>query len=246
MMDPPTRPVSAPPALSLRQASKSFDGRVVLDRLTVEVAPGEVYALLGSNGAGKTTTLNLILGFIAPDSGQIEVAGRGVADDPVAARNAVAYLPETVMLYAELTAIENLRYFALLGDLRLDDAGARRALTQAGVPGEAQGRRTAGFSKGMRQKVGIAIALARRAALLLLDEPSSGLDPSAAEALGLTIRQAAGSGLAILMVTHDLLHARSTAGRIGMLAGGRLAFERDAAMLTPGELEAIYAEHART
>jgi ABC-2 type transport system ATP-binding protein len=232
-------------ALALQGVVKDYGDRRVLHGLDLNVAPGEVYALLGPNGAGKTTTLNLILGFLRADAGRIEVAGQPVDTDPLAARAAIAYLPETVMLYAELTAIENLRYFALLGDLRLDDAKARQALTAAGVPEEAQSRRTVGFSKGMRQKVGIAIALARRAALLLLDEPSSGLDPTAAEALSAALRKAATSGLAVLMVTHDLPHARSTADRVGMLAGGRLVFERATSVLVPGELEASYAEQER-
>lgn len=233
-------------ALALSGVVKDYGDRRVLHGLDLHVAPGEIYALLGPNGAGKTTTLNLILGFLQADAGRIEVAGRLVGDDPLAARAAVAYLPETVMLYPELTGIENLRYFALLGDLRLGDAAARRALSAAGVPEEAHGRRTAGFSKGMRQKVGIAVALARRAALLLLDEASSGLDPSAAEALGIATRQAAASGLAVLMVTHDLSHARTTADRVGMLAGGRLVFDQPTAGLDGGELERSYAEHART
>lgn len=232
-------------ALALERVVKDYGDRRVLHGLDLSVAPGEVYALLGPNGAGKTTTLNLILGFLQPDEGRIMVAGRSVDEDPLSARTAIAYLPETVMLYPELTAIENLRYFALLGDLRLDEAKARHALTEAGVPEEAHSRRTGGFSKGMRQKVGIAIALARQAALLLLDEPSSGLDPTAAEALSDAIRQAAQSGLAVLMVTHDLPHARTTADRVGMLAGGRLVFERATDTLDPGELEASYAGHAR-
>lgn len=233
-------------ALALDGVVKDYGDRRVLHGLDLNVQSGEVYALLGPNGAGKTTTLNLILGFLQPDQGRIAVAGCPIGDDPLSARAAIAYLPETVMLYPELTAVENLRYFALLGDLRLTKTEARHALTQAGVPEEAQSRRTVGFSKGMRQKVGIAIALARRAALLLLDEPSSGLDPTAAEALSVAIRQAAQSGLAVLMVTHDLPHARTTADRVGMLAGGRLVFERATDTLDPGELEASYAGHART
>lgn len=232
-------------ALALDGVVKDYGDRRVLHGLNLSAQPGEVYALLGPNGAGKTTTLNLILGFLQPDQGQIVVAGRPIGGNPLAARASIAYLPETVMLYPELTAIENLRYFALLGDLRLAEAEARHALSQAGVPEEAQDRRTVGFSKGMRQKVGIAIALARRATLLLLDEPSSGLDPTAAAALSVAIRQAAQSGLAVLMVTHDLPHARLTADRVGMLAGGRLVFERASDTLDPGELEVRYAEHAR-
>lgn len=229
-------------ALSVEGLVKTFGGRRVLDGLSLTLAPGEVYALLGPNGAGKTTTLNLILGFLEPDQGSISVAGRVVAGDPLAARAAIAYLPETVMLHPALSAAENLTYFALLGGHRLDRRDAERLLGQAGLPEEAHHRRASGFSKGMRQKVGVAIALAKEAKLLLLDEPTSGLDASAANDLSATIRIASDRGLAVLMTTHDLFRVKDVAHRLGILHQGRLVDERDARSLSAVELETLYLE----
>lgn len=229
-------------ALRLEAVSKTFATHHALDALTLQLAPGEVYALLGPNGAGKTTTLNLILGFLSPDRGTIEVAGMRVDRDPLAARGRIAYLPETVMLHPALSAVENLRYFALLGGRRLDAPAARALLSEAGLQDEAHERRASGFSKGMRQKVGLAIALAKNAQLLLLDEPTSGLDASAANDLSQGVRAASDRGIAVLMATHDLYRVKDVAHRLGILRAGRLHLERSTAALTPVEIEALYLE----
>lgn len=229
-------------ALALESLSLSFDGAKAVDGLNLTLQPGEVYALLGPNGAGKTTTLNMILGFLKPDSGSIEIDGVDAVRDPLTARRAVAYLPETVMLQPNLSAVENLRYFALLAGRKLDAATARSLLDEAGLQAEAHGRRADGFSKGMRQKVGVAIALAKNAKVLLLDEPTSGLDASAASDLSVLIRSASQRGLAVLMATHDLFRVKDVAHRLGILRAGRLMEERDAAALGPVELERLYLE----
>lgn len=229
-------------ALSLHEVRKDFGERSALVSLSLSVAPGEVYALLGPNGAGKTTTLNLILGFLRPDAGRIEVAGIDATRDPLEARAKIAYLPETVMLHPALSAIENLGYFAMLGGRRLDDAQARALLSEAGLQEEAHARRAAGFSKGMRQKVGLAIALAKNAQLLLLDEPTSGLDASAANDLSHGVRAAARRGIAVLMATHDLYRVKDVAQRLGILRGGQLLVERHTEELSAADIEALYLE----
>ena len=229
-------------ALRLHEVRKDFGARHALEALSLAIAPGEVYALLGPNGAGKTTTLNLILGFLTPEAGHIDVAGTRVDRDPLAARAKIAYLPETVMLHPTLNAIENLSYFALLGGRRLDDAQARALLSEAGLQDEAHSRRAAGFSKGMRQKVGLAIALAKNAQLLLLDEPTSGLDASAANDLSQGVRAAAKRGIAVLMATHDLYRVKDVAHRLGILRAGRLLVERHTDELSATEIEALYLE----
>jgi ABC-2 type transport system ATP-binding protein len=229
-------------ALRLEEVSISFNGGRAVDRLSLALEPCEVYALLGPNGAGKTTTLNMILGFLKPDSGRIHVDGIDAVADPLAARARTAYLPETVMLHPALTAVENLTYFALLAGRRIDPATARRLLGDAGLQEDAHQRRASGFSKGMRQKVGVAIALAKEARLLLLDEPTSGLDASAANDLSEVIRAASQRGLAILMATHDLFRVKDVAHRLGILRSGCLVDERDAATIGPIELEQLYLE----
>ncbi|MCI4591073.1 ABC transporter ATP-binding protein [Sphingobium sp. BYY-5] len=230
------------PILALDDVSIAFNGNQALDRLSLTITPGEVYALLGPNGAGKTTTLNLILGFLAPDSGAITLDGIDAIDDPIGARARIAYLPETVMLHPALTAVENLEYFALLAGRKINAAAARGLLSDAGLQAEAHDRRAAGFSKGMRQKVGVAIALAKEARLLLLDEPTSGLDAGAANDLSAVIRTASARGIAVLMATHDLFRVKDVAHRLGILRAGRLVDERDAAAIGPVELERLYLE----
>lgn len=230
------------PALRLESVSIAFNGHRVVDGLSLVLEPGEVYALLGPNGAGKTTTLNMILGFLKPDSGSIDVVGIDAVADPLAARARIAYLPETVMLHPSLTAIENLSYFALLAGRKITAATARHLLADAGLQSEAHDRRAQNFSKGMRQKVGVAIALAKEARVLLLDEPTSGLDASAANDLSQVIRGASDRGIAVLMATHDLFRVKDVAHRLGILHAGRLVDERDAATIGPVELEQLYLE----
>jgi ABC-2 type transport system ATP-binding protein len=229
-------------ALRLNSVSISFASVQAVKDLSLQLQPGEVYALLGPNGAGKTTTLNMILGFLRPERGSIAVAGVDAVTDPLGARARIGYLPETVMLHPSLSAIENLTYFALLAGRKIDVATARRLLSEAGLQPEAHQRPSGSFSKGMRQKVGVAIALAKQANLLLLDEPTSGLDASAANDLSNVIRTASGRGIAVLMATHDLFRVKDVAHRLGILRSGQLVDERDAATLDPVALEQLYLQ----
>ncbi len=229
-------------ALRLESVSISFGSVHAVESLSLHLQPGEVYALLGPNGAGKTTTLNIILGFLRPDSGLIAVAGVDAVSDPLGARARIGYLPETVMLHPSLSAIENLTYFALLAGRKIDVTTARRLLSEAGLQAEAHERHSGSFSKGMRQKVGVAIAMAKEASVLLLDEPTSGLDASAANDLSNVIRAASARGIAVLMATHDLFRVKDVAHRLGILRSGRLVDERDAATVDPVALEQLYLQ----
>ena len=237
----PTRPTeNMKPVLMLDNVSRRFGERVALDGLSLTLNEGEVFALLAPNGAGKTTTLNLILGFLRADGGAITVCGEAVGGDAAVTGRHIAYLPEQVAIYPELSGVENLRYFSLLAAIELGDGALRGLLSEAGLQHEAHDRAARFYSKGMRQKVGIAIAMAREAKLLLLDEPTSGLDPLAASELSASLRAASKRGVAILMATHDLYHIKEVATRVGFLRGGRIASEIDPQTTDHAMLEQLY------
>ena len=223
--------------------TKEFGSVRALDALNLRVDPGEVVCLLGANGAGKTTTINLFLGFLEPTAGAARVDGVDVRRDPVGSKRKLLYVPEQVALFHELTGLENLAYFAALSGLEdRSPAHLRDCLSKAGLPQAAMNRRASGYSKGMRQKVGLALAIAKQARALLLDEPTSGLDPQAsAEFHSLVVRQR-DAGAAVLMVTHDLFRAREVGSRIGLMRDGRLRRMIAAADIDAIELERLYLE----
>lgn len=227
-------------AINLSKTYRS--GARALADLSLRVPNGELFCLLGANGAGKTTTLNCFLDFVAPSSGAAWVDGIRVFDHPMEAKRRCGYVAETIALYDTLSGIENLRYFAQLCGVRLTRSEAMRALSVTGLNDFQQSRPVRQYSKGMRQKVAIAIAVSRKAANLLLDEPTSGLDPAAAHELMELLAGVRDTGCAILMSTHDVFHVSSYADRIGIMREGRLVRE-----LTPGSrnreaVAAIYAD----
>jgi ABC-2 type transport system ATP-binding protein len=226
--------------IQVRELTKRYDGIHAVDSVTFNVEPGELFALLGPNGAGKTTTLNCLLGFADPDSGTATIAGADVVTRRNEARRHVAYIPEQVNLYGAFTGLENLRYFSELSGHRRDDAGLRELLNDAGLQAAAHTRRLSTYSKGMRQKVGIAIALAKGARALLLDEPTSGLDPAASHEFSAVLTQLRERGVAILMATHDLFRAREDATHIGIMRHGRIVRTLPAAEFRHADLEALY------
>lgn len=199
--------------------------REVLRGVSFSVAPGEVYGLLGGNGVGKSTTLLTFLGFLAPSAGEVRVNGTPVHADIQQARRAIAYLPESASLYGHLTARENLRYFLELADKTVDEAAIETALDRTALRVDARARTLRDYSKGMRQKVAIALAILRDTSTLLLDEPTSGLDPGAIDEFHDLVRSLAGSGKSVLMVTHDVYGACHVADRIGLLRDGDLVGE---------------------
>ena len=212
-------------ALEASGVSVSYQGNPVLRDLHIKVRRGEVYALLGGNGAGKSTTLNTFLGFTRPDAGAVRVCGIDVAADVLAARAQLAYVPENVALYEHLDARENIEYFLRLAGTAWHDDAIAEALRAVRLDESAWKRRLGGYSKGMRQKVAIALAVARTVPVLLLDEPTSGLDPHATSEFNAMLQNLRCNGAAVFMVTHDLLGAAEVADRIGFLDHGRIAHE---------------------
>ncbi|MFO1356719.1 MAG: ABC transporter ATP-binding protein [Gammaproteobacteria bacterium] len=228
-------------AIDLKKAYGDYEA---LKGLNLRVNGGDIYCLLGANGAGKTTTINLFLNFVTPTSGVARVNGIDVNTDPLQTKRYLAYIPEQVMLYGNLTGMENLEYFARLGghdEYSADDY--RGFLRRVGLQEDAAGRRVKTYSKGMRQKVGVAIALAKQARALLLDEPTSGLDPKASNEFSELLVQLKGEGAAILMATHDLFRAKETGTRIGIMRGGQLVQELSTDEVSHADLERIYLEH---
>jgi ABC-2 type transport system ATP-binding protein len=217
--------------LQAQQLHVQRGGKEVLAGVSFTVARGEVYALLGGNGAGKSTTLATFLGFLRPASGRVLVNGRDVSADLLAARSAMAYLPEAASLYEHLDARENLRYFLQLADAPGGAADIEAALDRVSLPASVRCLKLRCYSKGMRQKVAIALAILRDSGILLLDEPTSGLDPIAINEFHDLVRGLADAGKAILMVTHDVYGACQVADSIGLLLGGHLVdqFEAPAA-----------------
>ncbi|MBL8644913.1 MAG: ABC transporter ATP-binding protein [Rhodospirillaceae bacterium] len=228
-------------AIKLKKTYGDFEA---LKGLDLNINAGDIYCLLGANGAGKSTTINLFLNFIDPSEGQAKVNGLDVTTHPLETKKYLAYIPETVMLYGNLTGLENLAYFAKLGGHNeYTDNDLRNFLKQVGLQAGAEEKRVAAYSKGMRQKVGVAIALAKQAKALLLDEPTSGLDPKASNEFSELLKQLQGQGAAILMATHDLFRAKETGTRIGIMREGRLMRELSTDEVSHADLERIYLEH---
>lgn len=230
--------------LRAQELTKVFRSNTALNALNLSVNAAEIVCLLGANGAGKTTTINLFLGFLEPTSGSAIVDGVKVTEDLQKVRSKLGYVPEQVALYPSLTGLENLDYFVRLGSSTPpDEQYLRDLLDQVGLDQSAADLRVSAYSKGMRQKVGLAIALAKGARALLLDEPLSGLDPSAANEFSRLLRRLADDGTAVLMATHDLFRAKEIADRIGIMKSGTLVEVLSPESLDQAALEQIYLRH---
>ena len=220
------------------------DGHLALDALDLNVRPGEIYALLGANGAGKTTTMNLFLGFIRATAGRAFLAGIDVEEAPLEAKHHAAFLDENVRLYGNLTAIQNVRFFVNLGRSKpIETSRVEACLARSGLQASAWGKKCSGFSKGMRQKVGLAIVMAKDADAIFLDEPTSGLDPKAMRELLDALGEIRREGKAILMNTHDIFRVRQIADRLGIMKRGRLTREIEGEALKATDVESLYMEY---
>ena len=231
------------PILEACDLTKRYGDALALDALSLSVGAGETVCLLGANGAGKTTTINLFLGFTDPSSGSALVDGQSVTDDANAARKKLGYVAEVVALYPTLTGAENLAFFGEIAGQKVDIARRDAILSRLRFPDRAIDRPAGSYSKGMRQKLGLAIALMKDAKAILLDEPLSGLDPAAANDLVEVLRETAANGTALLISTHDIFRAKDVATRIGIMRHGKLVEMVDPSMLSAGELETLYLTH---
>lgn len=214
---------NAIPAVSTSGLSKSYGDAVVLHPLSLDVPKGEVFGFLGHNGAGKTTTIRLLTTLLAPSSGVARVAGHDIASDPLKVRAAIGYLPENVRLYDRFTTHENLTFFARLSGVANPVEAVRETLDFLDIDPLAD-RRVGTFSKGMRQRVGLAQAILHQPDVLFLDEPTSGLDPMGVRQLREIIEKLHARGMTIFMNTHLLSEVARSCTSIGVLAHGKLVF----------------------
>lgn len=221
---------------------KSYNGHLALNNLNLQVNKGEVCCLLGQNGAGKTTTINLSLDFIKPTSGKVLIDNVEVAKNSKVTREKTAYIPEVVMLYSDLTALENLNYFSKLAGFSYTQEELSAYLLETNLQEEAHTKRVGTFSKGMRQKVGIAIAVSKHADLILMDEPTSGLDPRATDEFSRIVKQLASQGKSVIIATHDIFNAVNVSTDIGIMKAGELLHVVKANAITPDALQKLYLE----
>ncbi|WP_443192368.1 ABC transporter ATP-binding protein [Pseudomonas indica] len=204
-------------AVDIEGVSQRFGALTALDDLHLRLAPGEVLGLFGHNGAGKTTTMKLILGLLRPSEGRVTVLGERA--ESLAVRRQLGYLPENVTFYPQLSGRETLHHFARLKGAATDQADA--LLDEVGLAAAAD-RRVKTYSKGMRQRLGLAQALLGAPRLLLLDEPTVGLDPIATQSLYRLVDRLREQGTSIILCSHVLPGVEAHIDRAAILAGGRL------------------------
>jgi ABC-2 type transport system ATP-binding protein len=211
---------------------KRYGDRTAVDGVSFEIAAGETYGLLGPNGAGKTTTISMICGLLAADDGEVEVAGHRLRHDPLAVKAAIGFVPQDLALYNDLTARENLRFFGRLYRLRGTRLNTRvdHALDIVGLEGRADERVDA-FSGGMKRRLNIAAGLLHEPSLLVLDEPTVGVDPQSRNAILQSVADLGRQGMAILYTTHYMEEAERLCDRIGILDEGRPVAEGSRAEL---------------
>ena len=232
--------------LKTKDLTKKYGNQIALNQLNLTVQPGEIYCLLGANGAGKTTTINLFMDFIQPTSGKVFINDLEVSEHGSATKKHLAYIPENLNLYGNLTGLENLQFFAGLGGEKPNELDGTQLLQSVGLEHEAVNKRVEKYSKGMRQKVGIAIAKAKKAGNLLLDEPTSGLDPQASNDFARLLQDMRENNVAILMATHDLFRAKETGTHIGIMKAGVLIHSLRSDEIKLTELEQLYLETMKT
>lgn len=224
--------------------TKRYDhGELALDALNLTVSEGEIVFLLGANGAGKTTTLNLFLNFISPTSGKALIDGLDSVHQSQETKRHLSYISENVMLYGDFTARENMEFFAHLSGKKPTREACYNLMRKVGLKENDFEKRLKIFSKGMRQKVGLACILQKDTPNILMDEPTSGLDPKSAADLMNILLELRAEGKSVLLCTHDLFRARGVADRIGIMKEGRLVMVRHREEFLNDDLERIYLEY---
>jgi ABC-2 type transport system ATP-binding protein len=231
--------------LEAKDLTKKYeDGLLALDHLNFKVEPGEIFCMFGANGAGKTTAINLFLGFIPPSEGTALIEGVDVVKEPLKSKEYVSFVSENVMLYDNFTAYQNLDYFSKLASKRnLTKTEYAHVMRQVGLQEEAFDMRTRNFSKGMRQKLGIAVAILKDAPNLILDEPTSGLDPKSGQEFLELIMGLKDEGKSIFISSHDIFRAKYIADRVGFMLHGKLVMMKTKKELIGEDLNKLYVDY---
>jgi ABC-2 type transport system ATP-binding protein len=231
--------------LETKDLTKKYeDGLLALDHLNLKVEPGEIFCMFGANGAGKTTAINLILGFIPPTEGTAFVEGVDVVKEPLKSKDHISYVSENVMLYGNFTAYQNLDYFSkLAGKRKLKRNDYAEVMGRVGLQKNAFDMRVKNFSKGMRQKLGIAVAILKDAPNLILDEPTSGLDPKSGQEFLELLLELREKGKSIFISSHDIFRAKIIADRVGFMLQGKMVMMKTSEELQGEDLNNLYVEY---
>lgn len=226
--------------------SKTYDGIDAVKELDLEIKKGEVYGMLGPNGSGKTTTILMLLGLTDPTAGDVMVLGVDPSRSPLKVKSRVGYLPDQVGFYDGMTARQNLRYTADLNELPRTTTEARidEMLAEVGLT-EAADRAVGEFSHGMRQRLGLADVLLKEPEVVILDEPTLGLDPDAARQFLARIRRLKSEGITVLLASHLLHQVQAVCDRVGLFHNGRKTLEGTVAELAARVLRGAFRVHLR-
>jgi ABC-2 type transport system ATP-binding protein len=226
---------------SARNLRKTFGERVAVDDVSFQIAAGETYGLLGPNGAGKSTAISMLAGLIEPDSGEAHVGGVRIRPRSTAGKGLIGLVPQELAIYPDLTAEENLRFFARLqGMSRAHTARRSDAVLELTGLSDRRKDRAGTYSGGMQRRLNIGIGLLHEPQLLILDEPTVGVDPQSRNAILEAVAALAGEGIATLYTTHYMEEAERLCDRVGILDEGRLLVEG-----TQDELLAMVGEQDR-
>ncbi len=232
---------AATPLLRCESLVRRFGERTAVDGVSFAIAPGETYGLLGPNGAGKTTTISMVTGILRPDAGSVAIDGRPLAGGERELQRLLGYVPQDIALFDDLSAAENLRFFGGLQGLR-GRALERRVTETLDLVGLADRRddRVREYSGGMQRRANIAVGLLHAPRLLVLDEPTAGVDPQSRNQILESIERLGSDGMAVLYTTHYMEEAERLCDRVGIIDAGRLVAEG-----TRRELVSQVGEHDR-
>jgi ABC-2 type transport system ATP-binding protein len=214
--------------IELNDLTKRYGQHTVVDRLNLTIRKGEVFGLLGPNGAGKSTTILMMLGLTEPTSGSVTVCGINSTSNPIEVKRRAGYLPEDIGFYDDLSGIENLVYTAMLNSISYNEAQkkAKQLLNRVGLTDA--NKKTGKYSRGMRQRLGLADVLIKNPEVIILDEPTLGIDPTGVrEFLDLIITLSKEEGLTVLLSSHHLHQVQQVCDRVGLFVNGKLLAEGD-------------------